>query len=60
MRNATARSNAHREKPAASKPGVDPSIGPAFFAALRAQLGLELTPEVGPVDVRVIDRVDKP
>jgi len=26
----------------------------------REQLGLELAPEVGPVDVRVIDRVDKP
>jgi uncharacterized protein (TIGR03435 family) len=34
--------------------------GPTIFEALRAQLGLSLKPQKGPVDVIVIDHVEKP
>jgi uncharacterized protein (TIGR03435 family) len=33
---------------------------PTIFQALRDQLGLELTPQRGPVEVLVIDHVEKP
>lgn len=35
-------------------------VGPATFVALEEQLGLRLTEETGPVDVLVIDRMEKP
>jgi|SRR5262245_4267529 len=38
---------------------VDTS-GPTIFEAVRRQLGLQLTPEKGPVEVLVIDHVEKP
>ena len=41
--------------------GEDPDTsGPTLFAALKQQLGLELKPGKGPVEVIVIDHVEKP
>jgi uncharacterized protein (TIGR03435 family) len=37
-----------------------PSIGPAFFTAVQEQLGLNLISETGPVDLVVIDNVERP
>jgi bla regulator protein blaR1 len=37
----------------------DPT-GPTFLQALKEQLGLKLEPQIGPVDVVVIDRVEQP
>jgi uncharacterized protein (TIGR03435 family) len=34
--------------------------GPTIFEAVQKQLGLELKPQKGPVDVIVIDHVEKP
>jgi bla regulator protein BlaR1 len=39
---------------------VDTSGGPSIFTALREQLGLRLEATKGPVDVLVVDHVDKP
>lgn len=39
---------------------VDISVGPSIFTALQEQLGLRLKATKGPVDVLVIDHVDKP
>ncbi len=40
-------------------PGVDMD-GPTLFTALREQLGLKLEPQKGPVEVYVIDHVERP
>lgn len=40
-------------------PAVDPN-GPSVFTALREQLGLRLESTSGPVQVLIIDRVDRP
>jgi uncharacterized protein (TIGR03435 family) len=41
--------------------GEDPDTsGPTLFAAVKQQLGLELKAQKGPVDVIVIDHVEKP
>jgi uncharacterized protein (TIGR03435 family) len=41
--------------------GEDPDTsGPTLFEALKRQLGLELKPQKGPVDVIVIDHAEKP
>lgn len=45
--------------PAAEAPLPDPN-GPTIFTALQEQLGLRLESEKGPVDMIVIDRVEKP
>ena len=37
-----------------------PASGPSIFTAVRGQLGLELKSEKGPVEVLIIDRVEKP
>jgi uncharacterized protein (TIGR03435 family) len=41
------------------EPAPDPS-GPSLVTALSEQLGLELKPSKGPVDILVIDHVEKP
>lgn len=40
-------------------PAPDPS-GPSVFAALQEQLGLKLESEKGPVEMFVIERVERP
>jgi uncharacterized protein (TIGR03435 family) len=44
---------------AAGAPPVDPN-GPSIFTAVQEQLGLKLDPARAPVDVLVIDRVERP
>jgi len=45
--------------PRAEPPGAD-SNGPSIFTALQEQLGLKLKATKGPVDILVIDRVERP
>jgi len=40
-------------------PPADPSA-PSIFVAVQEQIGLKLEPQKGPVDVYVVDRVEKP
>lgn len=41
-------------------PGDDPAAPPGLFTAIVQQIGLRLKPANVPVDVLVIDRVEKP
>lgn len=45
--------------PGAPQPQFDPN-GPSIFTALQEQLGLKLESQKGPVDILVIDHVEKP
>jgi uncharacterized protein (TIGR03435 family) len=47
------------EPPAAPPPAADPD-GPNLFTAIQEQLGLKLESGRGPVEVIVIDRLEKP
>jgi uncharacterized protein (TIGR03435 family) len=41
-------------------PAPPPSDGPSLFQALQEQLGLKLESDRGPVEIMIIDRVEKP
>jgi bla regulator protein BlaR1 len=40
--------------------GTDASAGPTFLEAIREQLGLKLEPTVAPIEVLVVDHVERP
>jgi len=40
-------------------PPVETPVGPSLFSALQQQLGLRLEATKGPVDILVIDHVEK-
>ena len=44
----------------AGDPNAPPSVGPSIFEALQQQLGLRLELAKGPVDILVIDHVERP
>jgi uncharacterized protein (TIGR03435 family) len=45
--------------PGVELPAIDPN-GPSLYAALQEQLGLKLETERGPVDVVVIEKIERP
>jgi uncharacterized protein (TIGR03435 family) len=47
-------------QPGANATASDPSAPPSIFTAIQEQLGLKLEPRKGPVDVVVIDHVERP
>ena len=48
------------EMKAAPDSSASSDSGPSVFAAIQEQLGLKLEPAKGPVDVYVIDHIEKP
>jgi len=50
---------ASRATDPANPPPADTAL-PTIYAAVQEQLGLKLTPEKGPVEYLVVDRVQKP
>jgi uncharacterized protein (TIGR03435 family) len=49
-----------RWTPPVSAPDSVPASGPSIFTALEEQLGLKLVPKNGPVEVLVIDHIERP
>jgi uncharacterized protein (TIGR03435 family) len=51
-------------RPATNDPGSPAAVGspdvPGIFQAIQQQLGLKLVPAKGPVDVLVIDHIERP
>jgi uncharacterized protein (TIGR03435 family) len=52
--------NLHWSRAAADTDASDNTAGPSLFTAIQEQLGLKLVPQQGPVDVLVVDHVEKP
>jgi uncharacterized protein (TIGR03435 family) len=46
--------------PESPAPAVDPAAPPTIFAAIQEQLGLKIESVKGPVEVLVIDHVERP
>ena len=51
-------------RPAAAEPGAPAAVrgpdAPGIFQAIQEQLGLKLVPAKGPVDLLVIDHIERP
>jgi bla regulator protein BlaR1 len=47
-------------KPATDSSASNESSGPTLFTALQEQLGLKLVPQTAPMEILVIDRVERP
>lgn len=43
-----------------AQPDSDPALPSTIFTAMQEQLGLKLEPQIGPVDILVIDHVERP
>jgi uncharacterized protein (TIGR03435 family) len=56
--------DAAEPRPATAEPGASAAVrapdAPGIFQAIQEQLGLRLVPAKGPVDVLVIDHIEKP